>query len=403
VKLLPFSHEYLRLKEPLPFGVYDATGRLLLNTGQAITQSEQLEQLLSQPVFCDEADSVEWRRKLNATVDGLMRQNVTMKTIAQARPDLAPNQAVARAEPTLPQAWEAMASMLDGALREPRADNDWVARVLNVQERARKLFLRKPDGSLYHLMFHAAHHVEKYSAHHALLTLLITELTAARLSVPSAALNALGRAALTMNVGMTRLQDQLASSDLEPSPRMREDIRTHPALGARLLHEGGVLDALWLHLVRHHHHATGVPMLEGEFQSVAVPLVQLLRRVDVFTAKLSRRRTRVAMSPMQAAREACLDAKGQPDELGSALLKTVGLYPPGSFVEMANGELGIVLARGERANQPWVATLVTTSGTPVGEPALRDTQEPRYTVKQVVNAARVRVLPPHERLLQLRS
>ena len=43
---------------------------------------------------------------------------------------------------------------------------------------------------------------------------------------------------------------------------------------------------------------------------------------------------------MQAAREACLGPTGVPDEIGGALLKAVGLYPPGSFVELACGEIG---------------------------------------------------------------
>jgi hypothetical protein len=108
------------------------------------------------------------------------------------------------------------------------------------------------------------------------------------------------------------------------------------------------------------------------------------------------------MSPVQAAREACLGAAGVPDEIGSALLKGVGLYPPGSFVELASGELGLVVARGRRANVPYVAALVSAAGTPLGEPALRDTLEGRFAVKGAVPPARVKVRPPHERLLLMR-
>jgi hypothetical protein len=128
----------------------------------------------------------------------------------------------------------------------------------------------------------------------------------------------------------------------------------------------------------------------------------LLRRVDIFSAKISRRVTRAPMSPVQAAREACLGAGGTPDEIGSALLRAVGIYPPGSFVELASGELGIVVARGRRANLPYVATLVAASGTPLGEPALRDTIERRFAVKAALPPGHVRVRPPHERLLAMR-
>jgi hypothetical protein len=39
---------------------------------------------------------------------------------------------------------------------------------------------------------------------------------------------------------------------------------------------------------------------------------------------------------------------------------------------------------------------------PLGEPALRDTLEPRHAVKAAVPPSRVRVRPPHERLLAMR-
>jgi hypothetical protein len=45
------------------------------------------------------------------------------------------------------------------------------------------------------------------------------------------------------------------------------------------------------------------------------------------------------------------------------LLKAVGLYPPGSFVELASGEVGIALARGRRANLPVMASLGAAGGT----------------------------------------
>jgi hypothetical protein len=103
-----------------------------------------------------------------------------------------------------------------------------------------------------------------------------------------------------------------------------------------------------------------------------------------------------------AAREACLGADGRPDEIGGALLKAVGMYPPGSFVALASGEVGIVLARGRRANLPYVASLVSAGGTPLGEPALRDTVDQRHAVRGAVAANAVRVRPPHERLLAMR-
>jgi HD-GYP domain-containing protein (c-di-GMP phosphodiesterase class II) len=211
----------------------------------------------------------------------------------------------------------------------------------------------------------------------------------------------LGGAALSMNLAMTALQDHLAASDTPLTPVMREQIRTHAQRSADLLQAAGLDDALWLQVVRAHHDG-GDGALPLAALSDDQRLARLLRRADILTAKISARRTRVPMSPVQAAREACLGQDGVPDEVGGALLRATGLYPPGSFVELANGERGIVVARGRRANLPWVASLVSPSGLALGEPALRDTADARHAVRAAVAAATVKVRPDHARILALR-
>ena len=54
LKLIPFSAEHLRLGKPLPFGVRDAGGRLLLAAGASIVQQDQLQHLCMQPLYADE-------------------------------------------------------------------------------------------------------------------------------------------------------------------------------------------------------------------------------------------------------------------------------------------------------------------------------------------------------------
>jgi hypothetical protein len=170
----------------------------------------------------------------------------------------------------------------------------------------------------------------------------------------------------------------------------------------QLLKAAGWADALCLEVVALHHDA-GLESEPLAGQAPARQLARLLRRVDIFSAKISLRAARAPLSPVQAAREACLGSDGAPDEIGSALLRAVGLYPPGSFVEMVGGEIGIVVARGRRANLPHVAALISSSGSLIAEPPLRDTLDRRYAVKSAVPPASVKVRPPHERLLSMRQ
>jgi len=401
LKLIHFSAEHLRLGAPLPFGVRDAGGRLLLTAGASIASTEQLKHLRSQPLYADEDESNEWRRKLGAAVGAMLRQNASLKSIADVRLQEPGRDDATSAEVPLPDQWESLAALLDVALRDAQPNADFIARVRLVQERASKLGQRQVDASLYHLIHAAGHSVEKYSSHHALLVLLVCEQAAQVLGWSAEVVRSLGCAALSMNVAMAALQDHLAASDVTITPDMREQIREHAAKGARLLVDAGLDDRLWSETVRLHHDSG-----DGQMPLADLPqerqLARLLRRADIFTAKISRRRTRAPMSPVQAAREACLGSDGVPDEVGGALLRATGLYPPGSFVELANGERGIVIARGRRANLPWVASLVAPSGMALGEPALRDTVEARFAVRAAVASALVKVRPDHRRVLALR-
>jgi len=86
---------------------------------------------------------------------------------------------------------------------------------------------------------------------------------------------------------------------------------------------------------------------------------------------MSPRRTRKAMSATGAAKGTYFDENGKPDEAGAAVIKAVGLYPPGSFVHLQNGETGVVLNRGERANVPTVGSTVRPDGIPYSQPMQR--------------------------------
>ena len=403
LKLIPFSPQYLRLDDPLPFGLRDPHGRLLLAAGQQVPSPARLAELKGQPLFAEESEAADWNRRLGAAVDQALRQGQTLAAVAAARPEAVPARETAAAGPVLElhEQWYALISQLEQALRNVPADTEWRSRLFSVHIRARQLLQRRPDASLYCLAYESIHSTQRYSCRHALLVLCVCEQAAALLGWPQAWIDSLGRAALTMNVSMLKLQDQLASSQLPPSPAMTAEIAAHPAASAELIAAGGLSDALCLEVVRLHHEAlpTGEPLAQ---RPPAHQLVELLRRVDVFTAKFSRRASREPMSPVQAVREACLAVDGRPDELAGALLKAVGVYPPGCYVELVGGELAVVLARGRQANQPWVATLVAANGLPLGEPALRDTADSRYAVKGVVSAHAVKVRPAHAKLLALR-
>lgn len=401
LKLVSIFPEQLQPGEPLPFALRDAGGRLLLAAGLTADPG-QFAELVAQPLWAEEHEAADWQRRVVAAMDQALRQGALLGQVAAARPEAPRDGADFGRARSFSDQWDEIVLQLDAALRELRPGaGDGPARVEAVRQRVRALAERRPDASLYHFVYAASQPQHKYSCHHAIMAMLMTDLASAAMALTVPEKDAVSLAALTMNVGMLRLQDQLASSELPITPAMRATIDGHAATGAAMLRAAGFDNALALEVVRLHHE-TGDPGVPLAALPPARRLARLLSRVDAFAAKISRRATRPPMSPVQAAREACLGVNGEPDEIGGALLRAVGLYPPGSFVELVNGEMGIVLARGRRANLPYVASLVSAGGNVLGEPALRDSLDRRYAVRAALRPDAVKVRPPHERLLAMR-
>ena len=284
--------------------------------------------------------------------------------------------------------------MLDAALRHASPDSDWLGQVQHVHARMRSLGMQHLDEALFHFTYRGARHGYGYSSRHALRCMLAAGAVARTLGWGAELIGTLEMAALTMNATMRRLQNRLA---LQPAPGVdqdsREEIARHPVKSARLLADSGVQDPVWLEAVRLHHDSS-LDRRPLEQLTPGQRLALLLRRVDVYSAVLSRRATRSPLTPMQAARRACLGSDGRPDGVGAALLKTVGLYPPGSFVQLHSREKGVVLRRGVRADRPLVAVLRNARGEPLSEPRLRDTARPGYAVRAALPPGRVPVDVP---------
>ena len=279
-------------------------------------------------------------------------------------------------------------------LRQDAPDAAWLVQFEAAAARLRLLARRDPDAALYLLLQAADGDLGRYSAHHAMLCAVVCDLCTQGQSWPADEADALWRAALSMNLALTVTQDSLARQVEPVSAAQREQIDAHAEAGAGLLADAGVTDRLWLEVVRRHHE-------RGDAASAAPAerLIGLLHRVDVYTAKLSRRATREPTSPAISARDACLDAEGSPDAIGALLLRTLGLYPPGCFVQLAGGEVGVVVRRGTKAHTPVVAALRRPDGGLHLQPLRRDTSSARYAITRGVNAKAVRVHMNHLRTL----
>lgn len=391
MKVVPLSADGLRIGRPLPFSVRDGSGAVLLARGASIQTEKQLQVLRSRPIFIEVAESESVKRAYAGQLDQMFRQDVALGRIADARPDYEtiPVPGAARASER-PLDWPNLQMRLRLMLVDPRG-TDWVARLRTLRDDVLALVERGPDRALMRLMFDASNEFQDYSANHSLFVSVLASMACAQLPGWRAEwADSLTLAALTMNITFTQTQDELARQAGPPSDHQRAALRDHPERAAELLTGIGIDDALWLHAVRHHHSAPSGPMTGRSPQET---IARLVRRADRYAARLSPRKSRPASSATAAAQAALLDEGGHTDEAGQALIRTLGLYPPGVWVKLQCGEIAMVLRRTPIAKAPIVASLVSRTGLPLAVPALRNTQMPDFAVTGAVPPAQVKVRP----------
>jgi hypothetical protein len=388
VKLTALNPEHLSLHDVLPFDVLDADGAMLMPKGQAIADERQLQRLRSAQPMADAAESEHWRRR-HESGNGPTESTAPGD---ETPPGAAPSSPLAEAR-ELPQ-------RLAPLLRNASSTPGWQAQIEHLAVRVRRAVARDADALLYLLVQRAARYHDNYSSEHALLCSVVCAMCAGQLGWDEAETQVLICAALTMNLSMTALQDELAQRDRTPTLAQRRAIDQHADDSVRLLRQAGIEDALWLGIVARHHRNPDPELPLAELPA-AQRLACVLHRVDVFTAKISARRSRAGLPAPLAARDACLGPNGLPDTVGAATVKALSIYPPGSYVRLANSEIAVVVRRGVRADQPRVASIVAPNGRALPVPLLRDTTQSRHEIKAAVRSSEVRVPVSHEQVLAL--
>jgi HD-GYP domain-containing protein (c-di-GMP phosphodiesterase class II) len=398
MKVIALPASAIRLGVPLPFSLRDDAGRLLLARGSVVETDSARQQLAARGVYVDEAESQPFTRALAGKLDSMVRGNALLGDIANATVDTsaffeAPDKS--RSPDAL---WPDLVLRASSLLRDaPSAE--FSSRLLKLQDDMLDQIERHADASLLILVQNSISDARDYSAKHALLVAVVCELAARHLAHwPEGCRLSLRCAAISMNVAMTALQDQLATQHVAPNPKQREQIDTHAARGVALLTESGVSDKLWLDAVALHHDTHSGPL---SAMPPSTQLARLLQRADIFTARLSPREGRKALSATAAAQAAYLDENEQADDAGAAIIKAVGLYPPGTYVRLANGEVALVLRRGRRANEPKVVSIVGREGLPMGAPAVRDSRIAPFNVTGSVAPHEVKVRINIERMTRL--
>jgi hypothetical protein len=179
-----------------------------------------------------------------------------------------------------------------------------------------------------------------------------------------------------------------------------EAIHSHSANGRMMLSSLNVTDLLWLDIVSmHHDERTDKGQLR--LMPPANRLARILRIADRYAAMISPRKSRAGRSATDSVRSIISNSNEQNDEVGHALVRAVGLCPPGTYVRLDNGEVAVVMRRSAKPNLPHVAIVIDDTGGLVPQPRLHRTADHSPKIQAALAASAVRVRLNHHLVLQL--
>jgi hypothetical protein len=295
--------------------------------------------------------------------------------------------------------WSDLESGLGVILGSPDSTQEFAHRVVQYDRWMQGLLQRDPDVGLYLLFQLAANSPVGYSASHSLVCAVLCHLIALELGIATQERDSLVHAALTMNVAMTAMQDTLATQVEKPTAQQRDMIKAHSVKGAQILTKLGVADGQWLDIVANHHD-DAVERVDFHTAPPTTRLARILKVVDRYAAMISPRMSRAGRTATESARSIMANASVKTDEIGHALVRAVGLCPPGTYVRLDSEELAVVLRRSSQHNHPFVAIIGKPTGELIAAPRLHWTEHGPH-IRSALAASTVRVRLNHFHILQL--
>jgi HD-GYP domain-containing protein (c-di-GMP phosphodiesterase class II) len=398
MKYHPIPVAMLEVGKPLPVNVWSPTGQLLLRRGQAVVSEQHRERLHSHNASSTPEDAQAWQRAYERMVHAMLRDGVDLQTIARAPMPSAILQRDYVTAEQLSGGWLDLQEMLRGILYQGGLAISPLQRLANIEKKALELLRKDPDDSLFCLFQALADNALGYCATHALLCSVVCELTAQKVGIDSLQRQSLMNAALTMNIGMARDQDSLTRQSADPTDWQRTLIQEHPQKSAEILSGFDVDDADQIDIVRWHHDPDSPEAAPRTLASR-----RILAMADSFVAKMAARKSRASLSPVKAVKSMVMGASGDAVGVGSAMAQAAGFYPPGSYVMLVNGETAVSVQRGERANTPWVVSIVDKVGMPIVTYTAKNTSDAAYAIQAPLNFEAVRVVVNADKVRRARD
>jgi len=226
--------------------------------------------------------------------------------------------------------------------------------------------LRNPDASVWLTRIQAKHEA---TAQHSMNVAALSIVLAKSLGMSNRDMEDIGVCGMLHDVGKTGVSNEVLEKQGPLSAAEMEEVQRHTRYGRDILLStnsvvSGAAD------VAHSHHervdGLGYPRkLKNDEIPIFAKIVAIAEAYDTMTMMQP---YRAAISPSHALQELYAQRGKQfDDELVIKFIDAIGIFPPGSIIEMTNSEVGIVLANTSDKLRPRVILILDAIGEPTAQ------------------------------------
>jgi HD-GYP domain-containing protein (c-di-GMP phosphodiesterase class II) len=195
-----------------------------------------------------------------------------------------------------------------------------------------------------------------------------------------------GLAGLMHDLGKSMIPMEILNKPGKLSAAEFEIVKQHPQEGHKLLLTGTDVDPLVLDVCLHHHEKTDGSGYPKGLKADEISLFAKMGAVcDVYDAITSNRPYKAGWDPAESLRRMAEWAKGHFDtQVFQAFVKSLGIYPIGSLVQLSSGRLGVVIEQtGKSLTMPSVKVFFSTKSNMRIIPEVIDLSRPGTSEKIV--------------------
>jgi HD-GYP domain-containing protein (c-di-GMP phosphodiesterase class II) len=354
-EIIRLSDSDVKVGVALPWNTFDNTGRLLLREGAIISSDNQLNALLQRGMYRQNTRNEDSPASTKHVVEDKLNPFTTIGELLKRTQVLLQN-------------------IIDGQSENAKRRVERLCIELDA------LQIYDADAAL------AAMHLDQegpYCIRHSLYCALVSCLIARRKGYDKDTKMTIMAAALTANVAMLDLQEELLAHEGPLPNETWEVIKHHPDRGVSLLKAVGIDDLDWLTIVEQHHEkCDGSGYNKGLHGSAIHEGAKIVGVADRYHVLISDRARRRGLPPTDSLRKLFILKEHLDEECVLAFIKEIGIYPPGVYVRLSNGETGIVIRRGKDGVSPQVASIIGPRGAHYIKPFVRDCQASEYAIKE---------------------